>query len=483
MSSELAWLTIEELAPLIARRRLSPRELLDALLSQIEANDARINAFLTLDVERSRADAQRAESEILRGRIRSPLHGIPIAIKDNIWTAGLRTTAGSKIMADFVPVEDATVVRRLRRAGAVILGKTNMSEFAYGATNNNPHYGATRNPWDLERTTGGSSGARRPPWRPASPLPRLEPTRAAQSGFQRPCAEPWDSNRRSGASVVTGRCRSCRPTIMSARSRGAPWTSRSCWARSPGGIRATRPPRRSVFPISPAPCAAGRATRSRSGGRASTTSSGSRRVSRGVSIRPSARSRIAGAGIREVRLPELEDATARCDAFAYAEATNVHRRVGHFPARADQYGEDVLRRLETGAEVLAIEYAAEADARRTLLAEFAVALSSVDAIVAPTVPITAPLIGQKTVRIGSHEESGRSTLIRLNRPANIIGLPSLTIPCGFDSDRSSGWSPADRARVQRSHPAPDRVAVRAECRATRDATVRDSALGLTAQRR
>ena len=158
MSSELAWLTIEQVAPLIAKRRLSPRELLESLFCHIERHNSKINAFLTVDLEGSRAAAVRAESEILHGRYRGPLHGIPVAIKDNIWTAGLRTTAGSKILAAFVPVEDATVIRRLRRAGAVIIGKTNMSEFAYGATNNNPHYGTTHNPWKQGRTPGGSSG-------------------------------------------------------------------------------------------------------------------------------------------------------------------------------------------------------------------------------------------------------------------------------------------------------------------------------------
>ena len=158
MAADLVSWTIERVAPLVARREVSPRELLELVIAEIEKHNPTLNAFITLDLERCRADAARAEDEILRGRYRGPLHGIAVAVKDNIWTAGLRTTAGSRILTDFVPVEDATVVRRLRRAGAVIIGKTNMSEFAYGATNNNAHYGPTRNPWNIERTTGGSSG-------------------------------------------------------------------------------------------------------------------------------------------------------------------------------------------------------------------------------------------------------------------------------------------------------------------------------------
>ena len=139
-------MTIEQVAPLVAARKVSPRELVESLLGRIKEDGARLNAFITVDADRARSEAARAEAEILCGRYRGPLHGVPVALKDNIWTAGLRTTAGSKILADFVPVDDATVVRRLRRAGAIVIGKTNMSEFAYGATNNNPHYGADAQP-------------------------------------------------------------------------------------------------------------------------------------------------------------------------------------------------------------------------------------------------------------------------------------------------------------------------------------------------
>src|SRR5690349_11709452 len=103
MGSELAWMTIEEVAPLVAKRAVSPRDLLESVVNRIEAYNSALNAYMTLDLERARADAERAEVEILRDRHRGPLHGIPIALKDNIWTAGLRTTAGSKILADFVP--------------------------------------------------------------------------------------------------------------------------------------------------------------------------------------------------------------------------------------------------------------------------------------------------------------------------------------------------------------------------------------------
>jgi len=153
----LAFATIAELAPLLARKKISPVELVELHLARIAQLQPKLNAFLTLTAELALAQARAAERELLRGRCRGPLHGIPLAIKDNIWIRGVRTTAGSTILGNFVPAEDATVIRRLRRAGAVLLGKTNLNEFAYGITGENAHYGPARNPWALDRIPGGSS--------------------------------------------------------------------------------------------------------------------------------------------------------------------------------------------------------------------------------------------------------------------------------------------------------------------------------------
>src|SRR5438067_8316464 len=157
-SSELHYATIEELAGPLQRRELSPVELTEAVLTRVEQLDQRLGVFITLMADQARADAKRAEQEIRQGDYRGPLHGIPISLKDLYNTAGVRTTSGSTILADFVPTEDATSVTRLREAGAVIIGKTNLHEFAFGPTGINPHYGTTRNPWDPERVPGGSSG-------------------------------------------------------------------------------------------------------------------------------------------------------------------------------------------------------------------------------------------------------------------------------------------------------------------------------------
>ena len=157
-SSELHYATIEVLAGPLQRRELSPVELTEAVLGRVEQLDEQLGVFITVTSEQARADAKRAEQEIRGGEYRGPLHGIPISLKDLYSTAGVRTTSGSKILADFVPSEDATSVSRLRQAGAVIIGKTNLHEFAFGPTGVNPHYSTTRNPWDRERVPGGSSG-------------------------------------------------------------------------------------------------------------------------------------------------------------------------------------------------------------------------------------------------------------------------------------------------------------------------------------
>ena len=154
----LCFLGAAELGRRIARREVSPVEVTRAHLARIARLDAKLNAFLTVTADRALAEAAAAEREIAAGRSRGPLHGVPMALKDLFDTAGVRTTAGSKILAENVPARDAAVVERLRAAGLVLLGKTNLHEFAFGTTTNNPHYGPCRNPWDLERSPGGSSG-------------------------------------------------------------------------------------------------------------------------------------------------------------------------------------------------------------------------------------------------------------------------------------------------------------------------------------
>jgi aspartyl-tRNA(Asn)/glutamyl-tRNA(Gln) amidotransferase subunit A len=150
--------TIKDLSRLISTGEISPVDLVEAELEHINKLNPKLNAFITVLEDSARRDAKHAESMILKGKYRGPLHGIPISLKDLIYVEGVRSTSGSKILSDFVPHYDSTVVKRLRDAGAIIIGMNNTHEFACGITNINPHYGSSKNPWDPSRMSGGSSG-------------------------------------------------------------------------------------------------------------------------------------------------------------------------------------------------------------------------------------------------------------------------------------------------------------------------------------
>ena len=149
---DLLQMTISELAPKIQNKEVSPVELTEAALAEADRLQPTLNSFITILHDRAMDQARESESAISRGDYRGPLHGIPIGLKDNLATAGITTTVGSKVLANHVPEEDAEVVTRCRNAGAILIGKENLEEFAAGATSNNPHYGAVHNPWGLEYT-------------------------------------------------------------------------------------------------------------------------------------------------------------------------------------------------------------------------------------------------------------------------------------------------------------------------------------------
>jgi aspartyl-tRNA(Asn)/glutamyl-tRNA(Gln) amidotransferase subunit A len=156
--SDLATLTIHELAPLIEKREVSPVDITREALARIQTLDARLHSFITVGADQALEAARAAESEIASGAYRGPLHGVPLGIKDNIAVAGWSTTNGSALMTDHITDYDATVVERLRGAGAVIVGKNNMHEWAMGSTSGGGPFGTVHNPWNLERVPGGSSG-------------------------------------------------------------------------------------------------------------------------------------------------------------------------------------------------------------------------------------------------------------------------------------------------------------------------------------
>jgi len=155
---EICCMSAMEMAEAIRAKKLSPVEIMDAILHRIEQLNPKVNAYCTIVAESARKQANQAEAMVMRGEETGPLHGVPVSIKDLIFTKGIRTTGGSKIYENFIPQQDAIVVERLKAAGAIVVGKTNTAQFGWVAITKNPLFGETRNPWNLELTSGGSSG-------------------------------------------------------------------------------------------------------------------------------------------------------------------------------------------------------------------------------------------------------------------------------------------------------------------------------------
>jgi hypothetical protein len=177
---------LADVAAQIRQRQVSAVELVTLTLQRIGILDTTLNAYITILADEAMNAAKRADQEIASGAYRGPLHGVPVSVKDLFWTAGVRTTAGSRVLANFVPTEDATLVRRVREAGAIIVGKTNMLEFAYASFH--PDYGPTKNPWSLDRTALDQAEGRRQPSPPEWISARTGATPAARSACHPPSA-------------------------------------------------------------------------------------------------------------------------------------------------------------------------------------------------------------------------------------------------------------------------------------------------------
>ena len=413
---------------MLRRRKISPVELLNATLERIERLNPELNAFITIAAERALEDARRAQREIARGKNRGPLHGIPLPIKDNIETQGIRTTAGSKILSHFIPDRDADVVSALRQAGAVIIGKTNLHEFAYGITNENPHYGAARNPWDNTRVSGGSSGG-------------SAVAVASGLGFGSVGTDTGGSIRIPAALCgIVG----LKPTFGRVSTRGVVPLSVSLDHVGPlartvddvslllAAISSKEHPFRAAAASKPL----------RKSRRARFTLGWPRnfffdRVDDEVLAAIEAAVKLLekrGAIVRQISLSHIADSADAGTKIALAEALNFHQSSGFYPARASEYGPDVRARLEQGAKISAADYLHALGERPRIAAEFDAALAEVDAIVAPSAPIPAPRIGETVVRIRGEEETVRSALVRVSRPANFTGHPAISIPCGITSE-------------------------------------------------
>jgi len=427
--SELAFLSIEHAVRLLRRKEISPVDLVEASLARIERWNPDLHSFLTVLSERARRHARTAEKELKRGRARSPLHGIPVSLKDNFWTRGIRTTAGSKILADFVPQTDSDVAGLLARAGAILIGKTNMHEFAYGITGENPHYGSSRNPWAPERMSGGSSGG-------------SAVAVATGMSFASVGTDTGGSIRiPSALSGIVG----LKPTFGLVSAEGVVPLARSFdhvgpMARSVTDACIVLEAMAGKYPKGePRPnhrnLRKNRPRRLRLGWPKQFFFERLDDDVRRLVEAAAKRLESAGARIEEVSLPRLASAIDTATNLVVAEASHYHESQGYYPARAAEYGDDVRAHLARGHELRAVDYLRAVESRREVQEDFLAAFEHVDAIVAPTSPIPAPRIGESEVRIAGEGGTGvRAELLRLTRPANLTGNPAISVPCGFTAE-------------------------------------------------
>jgi aspartyl-tRNA(Asn)/glutamyl-tRNA(Gln) amidotransferase subunit A len=425
-------LSLTEVSARIAARDLSPVEVVEAVLARIAAVDAELNAYVDVHRDSSLAAADAAERAIAAGYHVGPLHGVPLALKDNVATRGEPWRAGSHLLRDSVASEDATIARHLRSAGAILIGKLNMHELAYGVTTNNPHFGAARNPWNTDRTPGGSSGG-------------------------------------SGAAVAA------RLTY------GAVGTDTGCSVRLPAsfnGIAGLRPSigrvsNHGIVPLAwtldtagpmcrtVADCAAMLQAMAGYDARDRQTSNlpvpeYAEELERGPDglavavvqdfslsgLQPEVEAAMRGAldeldraGVRivDVRIDGLEPSISALLTIDIAEPAAYHAQ--WLRERPGDYGADVRSLLEVGELYLATHYIQAQRYRVVLRDKLASVLRDVDAIVTPTVPFTAPPVGATEVAMESGEVLDIITAVmRYNALPPLTGMPALSVPCGFSSD-------------------------------------------------
>src|SRR5579863_9348325 len=414
--------SISELAPRLGRKEISPVEITQECLNRIAKLNPTLNAFITVMAESALKEAGVAEAEILQGKWRGPLHGVPIALKDLIDTAGVRTTAASELYAQRVPTEDAEVVRRLRNAGAVILGKNNLHEFAYGASSLISHFGDMNNPWDLGRITGGSSGGS-----------------AAAVSARLVCATIGTDTAgsiREPASLCG--CVGLKPTYGRVSSRGV--TPLSISLDHVGPLTATVADAAIMLQVI-------------AGYDAADLTSFDMPVADYVgSLREGAKSLRVGVArnyffddldsevslalehalqgiktlvdeVKELQMDVPTDRTLQAaESYAY-HAKNVAKN-------PDLYQAETARRIRSGENVSAAEYIERRQELERARREIRRVFADVDVIVTSTTPMTAPAIAD----LKAHPDQLRPAELRLlrnTRPFNVWGLPAISVPCGF----------------------------------------------------
>ena len=433
MAADLSDLTISELAPMIRSREVSPVEVTEAALTRADRLQPSLNSFITILHEHARSQAREREAALARGEYRGPLHGIPIGIKDNIATAGIRTTLGSRVLAEHVPEEDAHAVTLCKEAGAILLGKENMHEFASGATSNNPHYGAVRNPWNLDHIPGGSSGGG------GANVAACVTFASLGTDLGGSVRLPGNFCGVVGLKQTFGRVsqRGLLVTSFNGDHIGPLTRSVRDSALVLQAIAGYDPLDPSTVPV-PVP-----------DDYTATLESDLHGLKMGIptnyydgpldaEVEAAVQKAITaleelGVELREVSLPSMKYAGA------LRIATMADSVVTHEPyieAHRQDYGNDVLYRVLSGQFILGRDYSKALKVQRIIKEEHARVLQEVDFLVTPTAPIPAPRIDATFTRGDAQHQvkgpyPGERMISSITRPSNNTGLPAITVPCGF----------------------------------------------------
>ena len=423
--------SIQELSKLISSSSLSPVDLVEDTLERIEFLNEELHAYITVTGNSARKEAKKAEADIRAGKYFGPLHGIPVSLKDLIYVTGVRSTSGSRILSDFIPDYDATVVKRLKEAGAIIVGTNNTHEFACGITNINPHYGSSKNPWDPSRMSGGSSGG-------------------------------------SAVAVSAG---------MAVGSLG---TDTSGSIRVPSslcglfGLKPTygRVSKYGVMPLAPSIDHVGPIARTSWDTAAllqaiagfdmldestfdlpvpdylqivSETLDKPRKFTLGVpqqyffdlidpkvmEIFENCLNEMHGCGVSTVpvTLNETHKISDAWKAFRLGESAAIHS--SWLKSNRNDYGSDVLTMLERGTKITAVEYITALRYKKELKDDFLRAMKGLDGLLVPTTAIGAPRLEETSIDINGNNTEVYIALSRLTTVFDITGLPSLNVPAGL----------------------------------------------------
>ena len=430
---------------------VSARELTDHQLARIAAVDPTLHAFLDVTAERARADADRIDEALAAGESLPPLAGVPLAIKDNLCTKGIRTTCSSRMLETFVPPYESTVTERLWQAGAVLLGKTNLDEFAMGSSTETSAFGATSNPWDISRVPGGSSGGS------AAAVAAGECMAALGSDTGGSIRQPASFCGVVGLKPTYGRVsRWGLVAFASSLDQVGPFTTNVADAAELLQVIAGSDPRDSTCLNVAVPDYCSALSQPMSGVRIGLIrecfdqNGLDAQVKRTV-LTAAEKLQSLGAELVEVSCPRFSDGIATYYVIAPSEASaNLARYDGvkygyraegadalaamTARSRAEGFGSEVQRRILIGTYALSAGYMdayyKKAQQVRTLIRQdFDAAFQTVDVLLTPTSPTTA-------FQVGAHTDDPLAMYLAdlLTIPANLAGLPAISLPCGFDDD-------------------------------------------------